>query len=193
MVKHITKVLCFDPGLTKTGWSCIEYNTGSGNCTVTKYGILQPNKCTGHVAMREECELYGKRVMALCELESQVKQLVEDLEPDFVAWEDIFYNPGRPTAFIALSQWLTTVELLLKRYRMPLYKVPTKIAKKEIYGKGDAGKVDVQTAILSNGRINFKTKPPKELCEHEADSIAVGLAFINSTLQSILINKGIIQ
>ena len=193
MAKPVFRILNFDPGLSKTGWCLIEYNTKSGNCTIAKYGIIQPNKNTGHAAMREECEVYGKRIMALCELESMVKQLLVEFTPDFVACEDIFFNPRRPTAFIALSQWLTTVELLLKRYRMPLYKVPTKIAKKEIFGSGDAGKVDVQSAILSNGRINFRTKPPKELCEHEADSIAVGLAFVNATLQAILINRGISQ
>lgn len=190
MAKQTVRVLCFDPGLTKTGWCLIDYNPVSGNCTIVKYGTLQPNRCTSHVALREECDLYGKRIMALCELENLVKELVETLEPEYVACEDIFYNPRRPMAFIALSQWLTTVELLMRRYHLPVYKVPTKIAKKEIFGNGSADKIDVQTAILSDGRINFKTKPPKELCEHEADSIAVGLAFINSTLQSIRINRG---
>ena len=190
MAKHIVKILCFDPGLTKTGWSLIDYNTDTSNCTISKYGILQPNRITEHVAIKEDCAKYGKRLMALCELEAQVKDLIETLSPEYVACEDIFYNPKRPTAFIALSQWLTTVELLLKRYYMPLYKIPTKIAKKEIFGSGSADKINVQSAILSNGRIQFKTKPPKELCEHEADSIAVGLGFITSHLQNILLSKG---
>lgn len=193
MAKQIVRILCFDPGLTKTGWSLIDYNIETSNCTISKYGVLMPNKITGHVAMKEDCDKYGKRVMALCELEAQVKELIEALNPEYVACEDIFYNPRRPMAFIALSQWLTTIELLLKKFYLPLYKVPTKIAKKEIYGSGSADKVDVQSAILANGRIQFKTKPPKELCEHEADSIAVGLGFISSNLQTILISKGIRQ
>jgi len=189
MYKQIIKVLCFDPGMGKTGWSLINYIVDNGNCVIEKHGLLKPNRITGHVAMREECERYGKDVMALCELELNVKELLETLTPDYVVSEDIFYFPGRPMAYVALSQWFTTVKLLCKRFYLPVFKVPTKIAKKEIFGSGCAGKNDVQDAILTNTRISFKTKPPKELDEHVADSIAVGIAFCNSILQSILLEN----
>lgn len=189
MYKQIIKVLCFDPGMGTTGWSLIHYIVDNGNCVVEKYGLLKPNRITSHVAMRDECNRYGKDVMALCELESNVKELIELYTPDYVVSEDIFYFPGRPMAYVALSQWFTTIKLLCKRFHLPVYKVPTKIAKKEIFGYGGANKIDVQDAILANNRISFKTKPPKELDEHVADSIAVGVAFFASILQTILLEN----
>lgn len=188
MAKKQIRILCLDPGTTTTGWCLLLYNTETGNSVIDKYGEFYPSKNTTHVAMREECNFYGKRLMTLCELEMMLKEIVESYSPDYVAGEDIYFDRNKPVAFIALCQWYTTVELLLKKYHKPVYRIQTKKAKKEIFGSGDAGKVEVQAAVFSNGRLSFKTKPPKEISEHEADAIAVGVGFVNGMLQTFLIN-----
>lgn len=169
-------ILSFDPGLSFSGWT---YSIGDqSSFTVQEYGMLTPNKSTGHKEYREQVNTFGTRVVTLCLLRDMIHELMDRFHPDYVVSEAAFFNPGRPGAFEALTHWIITVSLVLRdSYAMRLYTIPPKSAKKVVSGKGDSVKMEVTEAVLRNPEIKFVNKPAAEdLTEHEGDSIAIGYA-----------------
>lgn len=195
MKPNVVGVLSWDPGLTLAGWVAFEYNTATGEILVVDFGELEVNRIVDRAAMRANVELYTKRVISLAVLEDKTREIISATKPDYVATEDAFYNPLRPSAYAALLTWIMTLARMLHRdYQKPLFKIPTKVAKQAISGTGSAMKLDVAAAIKANTSIKFK-KPPAEtdLTETVCDALAVGYAFIVNDLQDILNGKRILE
>lgn len=182
-------ILGFDPGLTLAGWAVCDYNTQTGQLVIHKFGTISANKVVSRANMREEVELYGKRIMALSYLRQQVYNLLMDYKPTYVVSEDAFFDFRRPTAYAALLQWLTAVELVLKdNLNMQLFKVAPKLVKACMSGMGDAKKVGIQNAIINSKDIQFKQKNyESDLEEHTADAIAVCYTFTREILPSLTV------
>lgn len=192
MVAKKVRLLTFDPAMGVAGWAVIDYDPVTRVRLVVKKGELTPNKIIDRAANREETDQFGKRLPSLKLVREMVRELFLEYKPDYVVTEGIFCNPKRITAYTALLQWLTTVELMLyMEFRVILYHVPTKIAKQAVTGSGGSGKLLVQDAVLSHPMIEFK-KPPEILHEHEADAIAVGFGFIESVLPALQVAPSVI-
>jgi Holliday junction resolvasome RuvABC endonuclease subunit len=184
MATNTVRILSFDPGLTVSGWAVLDFNMHDGTMTVSKLGMLTPNKIVSRADMRDEVDKYGKRLMALSMLKDMVTELYEEYKPDYIAVEDNFFNSKYPTAYAALIHWTMTVDFLMKdKYGKPVYKIPPKLIKQYISGSGDASKVSVQQAIMDNDKIVFRSNQLyNNLMEHTADAIAIGWAFLQEFL-----------
>lgn len=175
------KILAFDPGLTSTGWSLLESEIDSQDVVILKIGELHPGQLADRAAYRDEVNRFDKRVVTLRLLREGVAGLLNEFNPDFVTAEDIFINMFRPMAYGALSMALCVMKMICRdvagKY---LVAIPTKICKQVMTGRGDKGKITVQQSIAAHPHIKFKD--PNDLAhmtEHEADSIAVGMALFD--------------
>ena len=183
----VIKILAFDPAMGVTGWSVLTTDLFNPiDCTVTKFGSIKPAAVVSKVAFRDEVELYGRSTVSLGYLREQVALLIEEHKPDYIAVEDTYLDPHRPTAYASLLQWICAVKLICReKYKKPLFLISTKTAKHAVTGKGSSGKLAIQEAILTNPNIKFRQKvdaTSTELTEHVADSIAVGAGFIFEVL-----------
>ena len=172
------KILAFDPGLTSTGWSLLEGDTELGTLTVLKLGEFHPGPTADKKNYREAVEQFDKRTISLGLLKEEISKLLLQFNPDAVTSEDIFINMKRPQAYGALCMWVAVARMTCRdvagKY---LVTIPTKICKQVIATRGDSTKLSVQQHIASSKIIKFKDENDvHQMTEHEADSIAVGLA-----------------
>jgi len=185
-VETIPRVLSFDPGLAMCGWSILDHK--AGNVIVTRFGTIAPNRLTDLANQREQVNHYGRRLISLNFLRDMVIALIEEHKPQYIVAEDAYFDPTKPNAFIALLQWLSTVEMLVfKQYGLPLYKIPSKTAKLIVSGNGGCSKDNVQDALFAHSDIVFKQqKQTDKLTSHEADAIAIGYAFLSNILPALV-------
>jgi Holliday junction resolvasome RuvABC endonuclease subunit len=180
-----TRVLAFDPGLESLGWSVLDLKP-DGKIIIPKSGRLSPNGIAAKVNMKEQVNNYGKRLIALSVLENMVETLCNEYHPEYITAEDAFYNPGTPNAYLALSQTLLMIELVLKnKFLCKLHRIPPKRVKMIFTGSGTSGKTSIQDQILNNENIELKHKHVEDMTTHESDAIAVGCAFITDILPSL--------
>lgn len=176
------RILSFDPGLSFSGWAYSSVDD-SDIFTVEEFGMITPNKTVNHKEYREEVDIYGTRMITLTLLRLMVKDLIDRFKPDYVASEDAFFNPRRPSAYEALIHWILMVSIVLRDdYNKPLIKIPPKLVKKYISGDGTSNKLGVQDAIFHHKDIHFSIDMNEiELTEHEGDAIAIGYSFWKMT------------
>jgi len=190
MSNHPKKIrtLNFDPGLTMTGWSVTELDLESGVLQVIRLGNIQPAAVASRADRREDVEKFSKRVISLVVLRAAIIQLLDEFKPDYIVMEDIFFNPSRPQAHAALCMWQCTAKLTVyDHYGKTITAIAPKAAKLAISGRGDSKKLNVQQAILENPKITFKSdKLIPMLNEHCADSVAIGYAFVQTYLPTLL-------
>ena len=182
------RILSFDPGLSNSGWNLCSYKFKTGEMVIHRFGMLYPNENVTTAAYRERSVKYGQRVMTLDALRQSLRMLLNEYRPDIVVSESPFFNAARPMAYCALVQWITTVELVLfDEYKLPLFKLAPKFAKKIVSGFGGAEKLGVQYAIMHKDNIRFKQKiEESDLTEHICDSIGIGYTFIQEILPSLV-------
>ena len=185
--KDIVRVLAFDPALSNTGWSVIDYNMRTGEKTIIKTGCIKPGQKAGLVAHRDEVNYYDKNTVSLRLLREMVREIYAQYQPQHIVVEDAFFNPKRPNAYASLLGWIVTIKMLARdEFDKPIYRVPTRKAKQELTGSGGNGKVTVKQSILDNDKITFRGKKQAELMsDHESDSIAVGYFFCNCILSTL--------
>ena len=185
--KKIVKILCIDPGLSSLGWSVLSHNIKKGDTIIKRFGIVQAKKVTTKAAMREETTKYGNRVVSLKYIKEEIRNLMNIHHPDYIVVESAFFCSRFPNAFVALVQVMNTIEMLAYlEYQLPVYKISPKLAKKAIFDSGVAGKSNVIEAVKTTDGLTFQQDRYKDnLNEHEADSVAVGHAFILNILPGL--------
>ena len=184
---YLIKILAFDPGLSLSGWNFSTYDTTTKQYRVIKLGMLTPNKLIESPELPQEVVKYGQRVMTLHMLRNQVRELMNTYQPDVVVSEDAFYNPKRPSAYNALIQWLTAVDIVLHdEYQRVLFKLAPTAAKQVISGFGGADKLGVRHGVLHCENIVFKSSHAQDnLTEHICDSIGIGYTFALRVLPAL--------
>ena len=185
------RVFAIDPGTTTCGWSLLEYNIEDGNVTVLKTGIISSRKVVVRAAMRDKVAVFGKTILVLEILRKKIHELLISSKPDYVVIEDAFFNPKRPSAYAILLQCIVTIRrLIYTEYEMPLYTVPTRVAKQTMTGNGGDKKECIQDKIIKRDDIIFKNDKLKySLIVDEADSIAVGYHFCKKLIPTLLLNN----
>jgi len=184
---YLIKILAFDPGLSLSGWNVSTYDTRTNMYRVLKFGMLTPNKGIDTPETHIDYVKFGPRVITLKALREQVRELMDEYNPDIVVSEDAFYNPKRPSAYSALVQWLTAVDILLHdEYAKVLFKLAPTAAKQVVSGFGGADKLGVRYAVLHREDICFKSKHAEDnLTEHICDSIGIGYTFAHRVLPAL--------
>lgn len=183
----IIRILSIDPGGMATGWAIIDYDIQTNLKTVERYGTI-----TGKSLLKNQKDLqehFEKRHIIVWELEPAIIEIMIEFSPQFVAVEEPFahlYIQAYAALIIIVMAIRTAVRKTLGR---DVYLIAPKEAKKAISKDGTASKDLVSESIAKNPYIIIKqSKHNKEedLTEHAADAIAVGVAFIQNQLTSIL-------
>jgi Holliday junction resolvasome RuvABC endonuclease subunit len=192
MANHTIRVFAIDPGLTNLGWSLLEYDLRTNTKTVLRYGTI-----TGKSLLKTQKEAqahFEKRHLIVWELEPLLIEMFLDMAPEFIAVEEPFahiYIQAYAALVIVVQAIRTASRKALGR---DIYLIAPKEAKKAISNDGTANKDAVQDAINKNPSIIIKVckqNTPEALTEHACDSIAVGVAFIQNQLLSILATRNI--
>ncbi len=186
-------ILSFDPGLSTLGWASGTYDMNTRIYTVHRFGNFKATKA----ANREKAQtaVYGHRLIALNLLEDEIRRLIEFFNPEYIASEDIFLHMKHINAFAALTLCLHAMRKAAFMKNKTIHTMSPCDIKKDNTGMGHADKDAIQNAILKNPHIvieDNKLCPIDKMCEHEADSIAVGYAFTQSLLPELVLNDNLL-
>ena len=190
LANKVFRILSIDPGLTNMGISLIEYDLLTNTKTILRYLTI-----TGKSLLKNQKEMqqhFETRHIIVWELEPLIMQMVEDEKPDFVVVEEPFAH-SFINAYAALVIVVQAIRTAVKKtLGRDIYLIAPKEAKKAISKDGTSNKDAVQEAILKNPSIVIKVSKQNSvepLTEHAADSIAVGVAFIQNQLPTILASQ----
>jgi Holliday junction resolvasome RuvABC endonuclease subunit len=191
MATRTIRIFCADPSITNFGWSLLDYELSSGHTTVVKSGTI-----TGKSMLKQEAELkdlYESRYVVLWGIEKLLRDMIAEFKPDYVVSESAFQHrfPQAYAALVLVIQALRTATMhTLKRN---IHLIAPKESKKVVGQSGSAAKMTVQDAIFNNPHITLRPArsngQPPEISEHAYDSIAAGLAFIETYLPGILASE----
>ena len=169
-------ILAIDPGLTFMGWAVLK---DDGMIEVVKTGMVLSSKHVSRVKYRDSVDNYGKRTVSLDFMMNAITELIRENSIDILAIEGSFYNARTPSVYGSMMQILGVIMLTTyKEFKLRVWVVPTKIAKKWIAGDGGSSKMSVKDAIMYKDDINIPDDI--ELTEHILDAIAVGYALIKN-------------
>lgn len=192
MTKNSIRILCIDPALSITGIAILDLHKPTKNNTspeivVHTTALIKSAQEASRVAYRDETNRFGKFFISLDMLKASTQKLMNQYKPDYVVIEDAFFHPKRPSAYASLLQCICAISVMCKdHYNMPVTRVPTRSAKKCLFGSGAGNKKDIIGAVKNVPDIKFKHVHTKDdLVEHEADAIAVGYYFILNVLAGI--------
>lgn len=177
------KILSFDPGLSKAGWSVGTYNTETGELIIQNTGTVRCRAAAEKAARRDLVIQYGKRTVALVLLMDELRDLVEKHAPDYIVCEDAFYSKFRPNAYAPLMQWITILRIVSYRYCRRVHAIQARAAKHTVATFGGAGKKEVLAGLHKLENVKWgKRVNLDEISEHEADSCAILFTFCMKSL-----------
>ena len=149
------RVLGIDPGLQITGYGCIGVDGTA--MSLVDAGIFRFKPSTS-VASR------------LVELERDLRDTIEAVEPDLVAVEALFSHYAHPRTAVTMGHARGVILLVIARAGLPIVEIPATHAKKTITGNGHAGKEQVQRAV--QWQLGLSSVPePADV----ADAIAIAM------------------
>jgi crossover junction endodeoxyribonuclease RuvC len=147
-------ILGIDPGLASTGFGAINCNKPVPS--LLKCGFIKTSTGT-HVSRR------------LCQIHSDMVQLLNTVKPDVVAIEDVFSLVKYPKAGILLGSVLGVIYLVVSQNGIRMVEIAPKEVKKSLVGYGSADKKQVREAIRNILHINETSS------FHAADALATAL------------------
>jgi crossover junction endodeoxyribonuclease RuvC len=147
-------ILGIDPGLASTGFGAIRCGTAS--LSLLKCGSIRTSP-RDHVSHR------------LFQIHTDLKQLMQELEPELVAVENIFSLVRYPKAGMMLGGVMAIIYLSAFQNRVPVFEIAPREVKNALAGYGGATKLqmrEVTRKALSMDAIRSF---------HAADALAVAL------------------
>ncbi len=151
------RVLGIDPGLSLTGYGCVELVPGLREPRLIEGGVLR---------------LKPKATMAyrLAQLYDDLGGLIDHLRPQIMVVEQLFSHYRHVRTSILMGHARGVVLLAGQTRGVEIDELlPTEV-KKAITGNGHATKLQVQQAIMSQCRLEVAPSPPDV-----ADAIAIAL------------------
>jgi crossover junction endodeoxyribonuclease RuvC len=127
------KILGLDPGLAEVGYAAIDCKDEGFD--VLSYGVIKTHSK----------ELLGKR---LAKIFSEVRRMVDELRPDAVAIEQIFFAANLKTA-VQVAQARGVIILATTEHGLPLYEYSPLQIKRAISGYGRATKDQMQRMVAA--------------------------------------------
>jgi len=181
------RVLSFDPGWETTGCALLETSSQNAKVTVVRFDEWRINSLVRKAERRAEVDAFGARTVAMTLLRQMIDEAIAEYAPDYICSEDAFFSRF-PQAHRALVEWLTVLTLSAVRTEQSVYLLAPKAIKLAATGRGDADKIMIQTSIMGSEDIHFRHKKTGNvlLHEHDADAIAVGVAFTKLLLPGLL-------
>ncbi|HLO87682.1 MAG TPA: crossover junction endodeoxyribonuclease RuvC [Nostocaceae cyanobacterium] len=154
------RILGIDPGLAVLGFgaiSCQENNDRTKHTTVKMIDF-------GVISTPADAEM-GQR---LCTLYDDLHTLMEELKPDLVAIEKLFFYRMSSTILVAQARGVTM--LVLGQRRLPYVEFTPAQIKLALTNYGNADKAEVQDAVARELDLDYVPKP-----DDAADALAVAL------------------
>ena len=153
-------VLGIDPGTALTGYGAVR-GEPFGALGLVECGVIRTSaRDTLPVRLRE--------------IYDDVRALIERLQPDALAVEDVFYSRNVRTT-VVLGHARGVVLLAGEQAKLPVYEYPPAEIKKAVVGTGAATKEQVQFMVTRLLRLRTVPQP-----SDAADAAAVALAHIMS-------------
>lgn len=161
MAAHMQKcILGLDPGLASLGFGAIigQENRDGGTSTQVStidFGIIQtPSK-----------QELGDR---LCTIYEDLHALINQIKPDLVAAEKLFFYRMGNTILVAQARGV--LMLVLAQHQLPLVEYTPAQIKQALTGYGNAEKHEVQAAVARELNLSEIPRP-----DDAADGLAVAL------------------
>jgi crossover junction endodeoxyribonuclease RuvC len=163
-------VLGIDPGLRITGYACLEpasrggagvgrvaRTAGVGVATLVEAGVVRLNAKLS-IADR------------LAELDTDLRELLERLQPSVVAVEKLYAHYKHPTTAIVMGHARGVVLLNIRRAGLTLVELGATEVKKSLTGNGHAGKLQMQDGVRVQLGLAARPEPADV-----ADAAAIAL------------------
>jgi crossover junction endodeoxyribonuclease RuvC len=154
------RILGLDPGLAILGFGAITCTQSPTKIQDTTVNMLD----FGIIRTSADAEM-GQR---LCTLFDDLHALIDELQPDLVAIEKLFFY--RMSSTILVAQARGVLILVLGQRRLPYVEFTPAQIKQALTGYGNADKSEVQEAVARELDLEEIPKP-----DDAADALAVAL------------------
>lgn len=160
------KILGIDPGTAITGWGYVQ-NESSNKFKNIQYGtITTPAKSS-----------LASRLQTIYE---DLEQLIDQLQPEAVAIEKLFFNTNAKTA-MSVGHARGIIMLVPTLKNIPVYEYTPLQIKQGITGYGRANKKQVQAMVTTLLKLNNIPKP-----DDAADGLACAVTHaFNKSMQLV--------
>ncbi|MEQ8845115.1 MAG: crossover junction endodeoxyribonuclease RuvC [Phycisphaerales bacterium] len=154
------RVLGLDPGLRLTGYACVAMRDGRD--ALDEAGVLR--------LKRGDASPDGLATR-LVELEADLRDLIERLQPDAACVEAVFAHKAFPATAISMGHARGVILLTAKRAGLPIVELSPAVVKRSMTGFGRATKDQMRLAVQA--RYNLP-EPPTPADVADAIAIAAG-------------------
>lgn len=154
--RHV-RLLGIDPGLSNTGYACVELRARNREPRLIEAGVLR---------------LAARRTIPhrLKQLHEDLEELIRELRPQRMAVERVFTHTRNLRTAIVMAHARGVVLLAAERHGMELDELTPAAVKKALTGRGNADKRQVQLAVMGQCGLD---RPPSP--SDVADAIAIAL------------------
>ncbi|MDM9382129.1 crossover junction endodeoxyribonuclease RuvC [Chlorogloeopsis sp. ULAP01] len=154
------QILGLDPGLATLGFGAIICNQNQAQLRDTSINMLD----YGVISTSADTEM-GQRLRTLYE---DLHTLIEELQPDLVAIEKLFFYRMGNTILVAQARGV--IMLVLAQHNLPYVEFTPAQIKQALTGYGNAEKYEVQQAVARELKLDQIPRP-----DDAADGLAVAL------------------
>jgi crossover junction endodeoxyribonuclease RuvC len=154
------RILGLDPGLATLGFGIIICNSNQAKQRDTTVDMLD----FGVISTTAGVEM-GQRLRTLYE---DLHTLIQDLQPDLVAIEKLFFYRMGNTILVAQARGV--IMLVLAQHNLPYLEFTPAQIKQALTGYGNAEKYEVQQAVARELNLDYIPRP-----DDAADALAVAL------------------
>jgi crossover junction endodeoxyribonuclease RuvC len=151
------RVFGIDPGLRITGYALVTVGRGELEPTLSEAGVIR-------LDAKQPLE------QRLGQLSSELRTLIEQLQPDHMAVENLYSHYKHPRTAILMGHARGVILLCASEHEIPVRGIAANAVKKAITGYGHASKHQVQLAIKDQCNLSKLPRPPDL-----ADAIAIAL------------------
>ncbi|MDG2013722.1 MAG: crossover junction endodeoxyribonuclease RuvC [Pirellulaceae bacterium] len=153
----ITRILGIDPGLNVTGYGVIDF-TSPQNIALVEAGIIRGGSSKKPM---------GTRLMAL---KRGMEEVIETLNPQIVALEELYSHYARPRTAILMGHARGVFCLTAEAAELTTAHYSATQIKRVITGNGRAPKSQIQTTIGAMLQLDEPPDPPDV-----ADALAIAI------------------
>lgn len=155
-------VLGIDPGLTRCGYGLVA----RGSSSTSPFRALAAGVLESAPSWAVE--------RRLGQLATEIEELMDELRPDVVSVERIFFQSNRASAVIVAQASGVVIALAERRGVATVQYSPNEV-KQAVVGHGGATKVQVQSMVARLCGLSDAPKPADA-----ADALAIGLCHLTS-------------
>ena len=148
------KILGLDPGIAILGFGTVVCHQGN-RIELEDFGVIKTKAKTS----------FGDRLSTIYD---DLHTLIEEIQPDLVAVEKLFFY--RMSHTITVAQARGVLMLVLGQTNLPYVEFTPPEIKKALTGYGNAPKIEVQEAVARELSLNFIPRP-----DDAADALAIAL------------------